>query len=706
MSQARVEIPFGSSKLIIESGKLAKQAGGAVTVTVGETIVLVTACMSPKPREGMDFFPLAVEYQEKTYAAGKIPGGFFKREGRPTEREILVSRLIDRPVRPLFPEGFYNDVQIVASVLSHDGQNDPDILAIIGASAALMISEIPYDGPIGAARVGLIDGQLVANPTISQRLTSAMDLVVVGWGDGIVMIEGEANEVPEAKVLEGLQLALDTLKVSREIQNEFKTKIGKQKAKVALKQPNVEFINKVRELAVPRMNEIYTKIADKAERETAINTLFDTITVDMDAYAAFNKDGHEVSKEGVKAIFETLQYEIIRGNVFTKSLRADGRGLKDIRPISCEAGILPRTHGSSLFTRGQTQALGIVTLGTKDDEQMIETLEPMVYRTFMLHYNFPSFSVGETKRMGSPGRREIGHGALACKAIRAIVPSKDDFPYTIRIVSEILESNGSSSMASVCAGCLALMDAGVPVKNMVAGISVGLISDEKNTVLITDIMGLEDHFGDMDFKVAGSRKGVTAIQLDLKIKKLSMDLVRKAVAQAHEGRLSILDKMEAVISKPRAEMSPYAPRIVTIQIPQDKIGEIIGPGGKTIRKMIEESGVKSIDIEEDGKVIVASPDQAALEKASNMIKGLTMEPEVGTIYDGTVKRIMNFGVFVEFLPGREGLVHVSELANKYVKDPNEVVKLGDKFKVKLIEVDDMKRYNLSRKQAEAATAKV
>ncbi len=652
MSQARVEIPFGSSKLIIESGKLAKQAGGAVTVTVGETVVLVTACMSPKPREGMDFFPLAVEYQEKTYAAGKIPGGFFKREGRPNEREILVSRLIDRPVRPLFPEGFYNDVQIVASVLSHDGQNDPDILAIIGASAALMISEIPYDGPIGAARIGLIDGQLVANPTISQRLTSIMDLVVVGWGDGIVMIEGEANEVPEAKVLEGLQLALDTLRASKDIQNELRTKIGKQKAKVELKQPNVEFINKIRELAVPRMNEIYTKIADKAERETAVNTLFDTITVDMDAYAAFTKDGHEISKEGVKAIFETLQYEIIRGNVFTKSLRADGRGLKDIRPISCEAGILPRTHGSSLFTRGQTQALGIVTLGTKDDEQMIESLEATTYRTFMLHYNFPSFSVGETKRMGSPGRREIGHGALACKAI-----------------------------------------------------SVGLISDEKNTVLITDIMGLEDHFGDMDFKVAGSRKGVTAIQLDLKIKKLSMDLVRKAVAQAHEGRLSILDKMEAVISKPRAEMSPYAPRIVTIQIPQDKIGEVIGPGGKTIRKMIEESGVKSIDIEEDGRVIVASPDQAALEKATNMIKGLTMEPEVGTIYDGTVKRIMNFGVFVEFLPGREGLVHVSELANKFVKDPNEIVKLGDKFKVKLIEVDDMKRYNLSRKQAEAATAK-
>ena len=701
MAQVLVEIPFGSSKLTIESGKLAKQANGAVTVTVGGTIVLVTACMSAKPREGLDFFPLSIEYQEKTYSAGKFPGGFFKREGRPTEREVLVSRLIDRPIRPLFAEGFINDVQVVATVLSHDGENDPDIMAIIGASSALMVSDIPYDGPVGAVRVCLVDGQLKANPTFAERLNSTMDLVVVGWSDGIVMIEGEANEVPEEQVLKGLQFAVENLKASKDIQVELKNKVGKQKAKVALKAPNVDFVNKIRELAMPRLSEIYSKIADKGEREKAVNSLYDQLTTDMDAYAAFVKDGHEISEGGVKAVFETLQYEIIRGNVFTRQLRADGRGLKDIRAIDCEVGILPRTHGSSLFTRGQTQSLGIITLGTKDDEQLVESLESTSYKTFMLHYNFPSFSVGETKPMRSPGRREIGHGALAAKALRAVVPSKEEFPYTIRIVSEILESNGSSSMASVCAGCLALMDAGVPIKNMVAGISVGLISDEKNTVLITDIMGLEDHFGDMDFKVAGSRKGVTAIQLDLKIKKLTMPLIEKAVAQAKEARFIILDKMEAVIAKPRAEMSPYAPRIVTIQIPQDKIGEVIGPGGKTIRKMIEESGVKSIDIEEDGKVIVASPDQSALDKAVNMIKGLTVEPEVGTIYDATVKRIMNFGVFVEFLPGREGLVHVSELSNKFTKDVNDIVKLGDKFKVKLVEVDEMKRFNLSRKQAEA-----
>jgi len=701
MAQALVEIPFGSSKLTIESGKLAKQANGAVTVTVGGTVVLVTACMSAKPREGLDFFPLSIEYQEKTYSAGKFPGGFFKREGRPTEREILTSRLIDRPVRPLFPEGFYNDVQIVATVFSHDGEHDPDILSIIGASAALSVSDIPYDGPVGAARVGLIDGQFVANPTFAQREKSIMDLVVVGWGDGIVMIEGEANEVPEEQVLKGLQFALDTLQASKNIQVELRNKIGKPKTQVELKKPNQEFIVKIRELAIPRLNEIYSTIADKGEREAAVNGLYDSLTKDMDAYAAFNKDGEEVSVETVRVIFETLQYEVIRNNVFTRGLRADGRGLKDIRPLDCEVGVLPRTHGSSLFTRGQTQCMGIVTLGTKDDEQLVESLESTSYKTFMLHYNFPSFSVGETKPMRSPGRREIGHGALACKAIRAIVPSKEEFPYTIRVVSEVLESNGSSSMASVCAGCLALMDAGVPIKNIVAGISVGLISDEKNTVLITDIMGLEDHFGDMDFKVAGSRLGVTAIQLDLKIKKLSMSLLEKAVAQAQEARYIILDKMTATMASPRSEMSPYAPRIVTIQIPQEKIGEVIGPGGKTIRKMIEESGVKSIDIEEDGRVIVASPDQTALDKAVGMIKGLTVEPEVGTIYDAVVKRIMNFGVFVEFLPGREGLVHVSELSNKFTKDVNEIVKLGDKFKVKLIEVDEMKRFNLSRKQAEA-----
>jgi polyribonucleotide nucleotidyltransferase len=694
MAQARVEIPFGSSNLIIESGKLAKQANGAVTLSVGGTVVLVTACMAKKPREGIDFFPLTVEYQEKTYSAGRIPGGFFKREGRSTEREILVSRLIDRSVRPLFPAGCLNEVQIVASVLSHDGENDPDILAMIGASAALMVSDIPFDGPIGATRVCLIDGELKANPTFAERKEkNTMDLVVAGWGDGIIMIEGEANEVPEPLVLQGLKMALKDLQSSKDVQVKLAEQISKPKTHIKLNEPNAAFVAYVRQLALGPLNEAYTKIADKQKREDAVNAINEKLTSDLSAYAQFNTEEHEISASDVAAQFESLQYEVIRNNVFGKGIRADGRGLKDVRQLDCEVSVLPRTHGSALFTRGQTQSLGIITLGTKDDEQLVEGLEETGYRTFMLHYNFPSFSVGETKPMRGPGRREIGHGALAAKAIKAVLPSKNDFPYTIRVVSEILESNGSSSMATVCAGC-------VPIKAPVAGISIGLISDEKRTVLITDIMGLEDHFGDMDFKVAGSRDGVNAIQLDLKIKQLSIELLEKAVLQARDALTVILDKMHSVMPAVREDLSPYAPRIITLQIPQDKIGEIIGPGGKNIRRMIEESGVSSIDIEEDGKVIVASPDKDALDKAVGMIKALTEEPEVGKIYEATVKRIMNFGAFVEFIPGREGLVHVSELANKFVKDVNEVIKVGDKFKVKLMEKDEMGRFNLSKKQAE------
>ena len=527
-----------------------------------------------------------------------------------------------------------------------------------------------------------------------------MDLVVAGWGDGIVMIEGEANEVPEAKVLEGLKFALKHLQASKEAQMQLVKQVSKPKTQIEIKEVHPDFANHIRKLALGTLNEIYTKIADKQKRDDAVNALFEKLTGDLSAYAEFNTEKSEITASDVIAQFEALQYEVIRNNVFDKGIRADGRGLKDIRQLDCEVSVLPRTHGSALFTRGQTQSLGIITLGTKDDEQLVEGLEETSYKTFMLHYNFPSFSVGETKPMRGPGRREIGHGALAAKAIRAVLPSKDEFPYTIRVVSEILESNGSSSMASVCAGCLALMDAGVPIKRPVAGISIGLISDEKRTVLITDIMGLEDHFGDMDFKVAGSREGVNAIQLDLKIKKLSIELLEKAVAQARDARMIILDKMHACMPAVRAEMSPYAPRIITLQIPQDKIGEVIGPGGKTIRRMIEESGVTSIDIEEDGKVIVASPDKDALEIAVGMIKALTEEPEVGKIYEATVKRIMNFGAFVEFIPGREGLVHVSELSNKFVKDVNEVIKIGDKFKVKLMEKDEMGRFNLSKKQAE------
>ena len=698
-NMGRVEIPFGAQNLIIESGKLAKQANGAVTVTCGGTIVLVTVCMSRKPREGVDFFPLMVEYQEKTYSAGRIPGGFFKREGRPTEKEILTSRLIDRPLRPLFPEGLLNEVQVVASVLSHDGDNDPDVMALIGASAALLVSDIPFDGPIGAVRIGLVNDQLIINPTYKQREESVVDFVVAGRKEGIIMIEGESMEVPESKIREIFKLGYEALKPIADIQNQLRKEMGKPKLQVQLVSKNVALMDKVRELAKNRLTDAYS-IAEKEDRQDALNDLLDELTSDMSVFEAYKQDDEGPTVEQIKMLFGQIEYDEVRRMIFDEHRRADGRGLKEIRSLSCEVDVLPRTHGAGLFTRGQTQSLAVVTLGTKMDEQMVEALDGITYRSFMLHYNFPSFSVGETKPMRGPGRREIGHGALAAKALRAILPSKDDFPYTVRVVSEILESNGSSSMATVCAGSLALMDAGVPIKDAVAGISIGLITRKEKAVLLTDIMGLEDHFGDMDFKVAGTRKGVTAIQLDLKIQQISLDLLSQALEQANEARMIILDKMYATIAKPKAEISEYAPKVFTCQISPEKIGEVIGPGGKVIKKIIEETGVASIDIDDTGKVVVACVEKQAGEKAISYIKGMTEEPEVGKIYTAKVKRIMNFGAFCEFLPGREGLVHVSELSNSYVKDVNSVVKLGDAFKVKLIEIDEMKRINLSKKQAE------
>ncbi len=698
-NMGRVEIPFGAQNLIIESGKLAKQANGAVTVTCGGTIVLVTVCMSRKPREGVDFFPLMVEYQEKTYSAGRIPGGFFKREGRPTEKEILTSRLIDRPLRPLFPEGLLNEVQVVASVLSHDGDNDPDVMALIGASAALLVSDIPFDGPIGAVRIGLVNDQLIINPTYKQREESVVDFVVAGRKEGIIMIEGESMEVPESKIREIFKLGYEALKPIADIQNQLRKEMGKPKLQVQLVSKNVALMDKVRELAKNRLTDAYS-IAEKEDRQDALNDLLDELTSDMSVFEAYKQDDEGPTVEQIKMLFGQIEYDEVRRMIFDEHRRADGRGLKEIRSLSCEVDVLPRTHGAGLFTRGQTQSLAVVTLGTKMDEQMVEALDGITYRSFMLHYNFPSFSVGETKPMRGPGRREIGHGALAAKALRAILPSKDDFPYTVRVVSEILESNGSSSMATVCAGSLALMDAGVPIKDAVAGISIGLITRKEKAVLLTDIMGLEDHFGDMDFKVAGTRKGVTAIQLDLKIQQISLDLLSQALEQANDARMIILDKMYATIAKPKAEISEYAPKVFTCQISPEKIGEVIGPGGKVIKKIIEETGVASIDIDDTGKVVVACVEKQAGEKAISYIKGMTEEPEVGKIYTAKVKRIMNFGAFCEFLPGREGLVHVSELSNSYVKDVNSVVKLGDAFKVKLIEIDEMKRINLSKKQAE------
>lgn len=699
MNLSRIEIPVGERNLIIESGKLAKQANGAVTVTCGGTVVLVTACMSKQPKEGLGYFPLMVEYQEKTYSAGRIPGGFFKREGRPTEKEILTSRMIDRPIRPLFPEGFLNEVQVVASVLSSDGENDPDVLAVVGASAALAISDIPFERALGAVRVGLVDGKFILNPTYAQRTQSQIDYVLVGHEDGIVMVEGESQEIPEEKIIEAFNFAQQALAPIAKIQRELQKEIGKEKVDAVIFSPDKRLVEKLRDMSKDRLSQIY-KIGEKQEREDALNGFLDDITEDLSVFDEYKTPDEEINPTDIRRLFETIEYEEVRRQILEEGKRADGRGLKDLRTISCEVGVLPRTHGSSLFTRGQTQSLSIVTLGTRKDEQLIESLEDVSYKKFMLHYNFPSFSVGETKPMRGPGRREIGHGALAGKALKAVLPSEEEFPYTIRVVSEILESNGSSSMASVCAACLSLMDAGVPLKDAVAGISVGLITHGEQQLLLTDIMGLEDHFGDMDFKVAGTRKGVTAIQLDLKIKKVTVALLAQAMSQAKDARLKILDMMHAVINRPREEISEYAPRILTCQIPPDKIGEVIGPGGKVIKKIMEDTGATAIDIDDDGKVLIAATSREAAQKALTIINGMMEEPVVGKIYDATVKRVMNFGAFCEFLPGKEGLVHVSELAQSYVRDANDAVKVGDKFKVKLIEIDKLKRINLSKKQAE------
>ena len=699
----RIEVPFGGQNLIIETGKLAKQANGAVTVTCGGTIVLVTVCMSKKPREGVDFFPLMVEYQEKTYSAGRIPGGFFKREGRPTQKEILTSRLIDRPLRPLFPEGFYNEVQITATVLSSDGENDPDILAIVGASMAAHISDVPFDGPVGAVRVGCVNGEFVLNPTYAQREESEFDLVVAGLKDGVVMMEGEANEISEAKIAQAIRYGFDQLQPVLKAQNDLCKQIGIEKTDVTLFQSSEELKKKIAQLTKGRLTEIYN-IDEKERREEALGILLDEVIGGMSAFEGFKINDRAVTPSNIKLIFDQIEYDEVRRLIFEEGKRADGRGLKDIREISAEAGILPRTHGSSLFTRGQTQSLGVVTLGTRKDEQMVEALDGLSYNNFMLHYNFPSFSVGETKPMRGPGRREIGHGALAAKALRAVMPPKEKFPYTVRIVSEILESNGSSSMASVCSGSLSLMDAGVPVSSAVAGISIGLVTRGKDWRLLTDIMGLEDHFGDMDFKIAGTDKGVTAIQLDIKIKNIALEILEKGIAQAKEARVIILQKMNAVIARPKDDISKYAPRIVIVQIPPDKIGEVIGPGGKTIKKIIEETGVESIDIEDDGRVLIASTSNESAQKALRYVSGLVEVPVIGKIYDAEVVKIANFGAFCEFLPGKQGLVHVSELSDKYVKDVNQAVKVGDRFKVKVIEVDEMRRVNLSKKQAETTAS--
>jgi polyribonucleotide nucleotidyltransferase len=690
MQNKSLKIKFGKNDLILETGRIAKQANGSVTVTYGSTVILVTACMSKEIKEGQDFFPLTVEYQEKTYAAGRIPGGFFKREGRPSEHEILGSRLIDRPIRPLFPEGFLNEVQVMAIVLSSDGEIDPNVLALTGASAALSISDIPFNGPLASCRVARINNEFVLNPTFAEMENADLEVVLAGNAKGVVMLESKAKEVCEEDYLEAVKFGMESIKPVIAMQEEFTRLYGAQKAKIDLKLVDPALMQKVEELSRDRLNNVY-KMSKKEEREDEIALLTKELDTQLTSEGFLSPDIHTALHE--------VEKKQVRRMISHEGVRIDGRSFKEIRPISCEVSVLPRTHGSSLFTRGQTQSLAVTTLGTGEDEQLIESLEGEKKKSFMLHYNFPSFSVGETRPVRGPGRREIGHGALAEKALLAVMPSKEKFPYTVRVVSEILESNGSSSMASVCAATLSLMDAGVPIKDAVGGVALGLVKDGEKASILTDIAGLEDHFGDMDFKVAGTRQGVTAVQLDLKIDGISMDLLKGCLAQSKEARFFILDKMAAALNGPRGELSSFAPRIDVLKINTEKIGELIGPGGKTIKGIIAATGA-SIDIDDDGTVLVGSTDAAKSEDAIKMIRAITDDVEVGRVYFGKVKRLMQFGAFVEIAPRKEGLVHVSELSSTFVKKVEDVVKVGDEFKVKVIGIDELGRINLSKKQAE------
>jgi len=689
----KVEKKIGRETLSIETGKMARQADGSVCVQYGGTVVLATAVCAKEPRQGIDFFPLTIEYQEKTYAAGRIPGGYFKREGRPTEKEILTARLTDRPIRPLFPEGFKNEVQVFAIVLSSDGENDSDVPAIIGASAALTISDIPFGGPIGAVRVALIDDKLVANPTFEELEKSVLNLVAVGLKDRIIMLEAGASEISEKQMLEAIEFSQAYIRETIELQEELQKKAGKKKIEPGLRVVSDELYEKVKGLSLADLEKVYSAPA-KEQKEDALAILSKNIIEKLKA------EDEALEEVDIKNALAKVEKELIRKIILEKKQRVDGRKYEEIRPITCEVGVLPRTHGSGLFTRGQTQSLSTTTLGTGDDEQRLDTLEGEKFKTFMLHYNFPPFSVGEVRPARGPGRREIGHGALAERALKAVMPSAEEFPYTVRVVSDILESNGSSSMATVCASTLSLMDAGVPVKRAVSGIAMGLVKQGNAAAILTDIAGVEDHFGDMDFKVTGTEVGITALQMDLKIDGIDMDLIKKIMKQAGPAREFILKKIMEAIKEPRKELSEYAPKIVAITIDKDKIRNIIGPGGKIIKRIIQDTGA-TIDVDDDGKVSVASENEEAINKALEIIKGITGDLEVGTIFNGTITRLMNFGAFCELFPGKEGLIHVSELAGKFVKNVEDAVKVGDKVKVKLIKVDDMGRLNLSIKQAES-----
>lgn len=683
------EMQLGGRPLIIESGKMAKQAGGAVLVRYGDTAVLVTATASAEPREGIDFFPLTVDYEEKLYSVGKIPGGFIKREGRPSESAILAGRLIDRPIRPLFADGFRNDVQVIATVLSVDQNNPPDIPAMIGASCALSISDIPFNGPISGVRVGRINGELIINPTVEQQNQSELNLVVAGTADAVLMVEAGASELSEEIILEAIMFGHKCIKEVIAFQHKIIAEIGKPKREIKLYEVAPEISEAVRAYAMESLAKA-VRNPDKLAREEDIKQ------AKLQALEHFA----EIYPDNIKDIQYVLQKivkEIVRQMITVDKIRPDGRQLEEVRPISCEVGLLARTHGSGLFTRGQTQVLTITTLGAMGDEQILDGLGVEDSKRYMHHYNFPSYSVGETRPSRGPGRREIGHGALAERALVPVIPNELEFPYTIRLVSEVLESNGSSSMGSVCGSTLSLMDAGVPIKRPVSGVAMGLVKDGDHHTILTDIQGMEDALGDMDFKVAGTTEGITAIQMDIKIAGITEEILTTALQQAKRGRMHIMDKMMEVIQTPRAELSPFAPRIITMTIDPDKIRDVIGPGGKTIKKIIEETGVK-IDIEDDGKVFIAAVDMEAGQKAVKIIETLVRDVEVGGTYHGKVTRIMAFGAFVEILPGKEGLVHISQLARERVAKVEDVVNIGDEVTVKVTEIDRQGRINLSRKE--------
>jgi len=687
----KVEIELDGRTISFEAGDLARQAGGSVIVRQGDTMVLVAATMAPKPREGIDFFPLTVDYREKTYAAGKIPGGYLKREARPSDYETLTCRLIDRPLRPLFPDGFRNETQLVCFVVSHDQVNPADIIAMTGASAALMISDIPFYNPIAGARIGRVEGDFVFNPTYEESEKSDIQLLMAGTADGIVMVEAGAKEASEEEMMNALEFGHERIKKLIDLQVQLQERINKEKATVVQEEIDIALEERVNSIACPKLEQAM-EITGKQERTNAVSQ------IKTDLEAEINSEEDEDLKAMLGNVFHDAEKNVVRKMILEKKKRVDGRNLNEVRPISIKTGYLPRVHGSSVFTRGETQALVSATLGTNADEQRLDTLELKGTKHFYLHYNFPAFCTGETKFIGGPGRREIGHGMLAERALVSVLPDRDKFPYTIRVVSDILESNGSSSMASVCGGALALMDAGVPISNPVAGIAMGLIKEGNQVAILSDILGSEDHLGDMDFKVAGTKNGITALQMDIKIAGLDKDIMEQAMQQAKEGRLHILGEMNKALDAPRSELSKHAPRIITLKVPTDKIRDIIGPGGKVIRGIIDKCGV-SVDIDDSGLVSIASSDQAAADKAIEYIENLIQEAVIGKVYLGKVKKVVDFGAFVEIFPGTDGLVHISQICDRRIQSVSDEIQEGDEIKVKVIDVDQQGKIKLSRKEA-------